>query len=153
MHIQKQASLVVKDKKELSRNSLVSVSFPSHLLWRWGSSLSIQEGLRAKSPAATGRSTVFGLDLVDLGDSPVISIAGPAQSLFQVPPSPGHGVRLPQASHGFLPEAPLHLLPIPGPGPVISVLSGTSSTEPPHLHHEKQGLKVWSEENTPIHAS
>ena len=40
-----------------------------------------------------------------------------------------------------LPEAPLHLLLIPGPGGGSSVLSGASSTEPPHLQHEEPGAQ------------
>ncbi|RMB96433.1 hypothetical protein DUI87_27108 [Hirundo rustica rustica] len=43
--------------------------------------------------------------------------------------------------HICSPEAPLHLLPIPGSGPVSSVLSGGSSPEPPHLQPEEPGAQ------------
>ena len=45
-----------------------------------------------------------------------------------------------------LPVAPLHLLPIPGPAVFISVLSGASSSEPPHLQHEEPGAQGCSVE-------
>ncbi|RMC03799.1 hypothetical protein DUI87_19552 [Hirundo rustica rustica] len=43
--------------------------------------------------------------------------------------------------HICSPEAPLHLLPIPGSGPVRSVLSGGSSPKPPHLQPEEPGAQ------------
>ncbi|RMC11093.1 hypothetical protein DUI87_12005 [Hirundo rustica rustica] len=46
----------------------------------------------------------------------------------------------------FLPEARLHLLPIPGSDPVSSVLGGASSPEPPHLQPEEPGAQGCSVE-------
>ena len=63
-----------------------------------------------------------------------------------MPPSPGRGLPLYQHWHGCLPETPLYLLPIPGPGGVIFVLSGTSSSEPPRLQHEDPGDQGCPEE-------
>ena len=146
MYIQNQNSLVVKDNKDVSGNSLVSVSSSSHPLWSYGSSPSIQEGLRAKSPAATGRSSQFGLDRVDLGDSPLVSIVRPAQSLFHVPPSLGRGLSVCQHCPVCLPEALLHFLHILGHGGVISVLGDASSSEPPHLQLEEPGPESHTEE-------
>ena len=64
-----------------------------------------------------------------------------------MPPSPGRRLLVSQHWHGCLPEAPIRLHPSPGPGGVISVLSGTSSSEPPHLQHEEPGAQGCSEEN------
>ena len=68
-----------------------------------------------------------------------------AQSIFHMTPSLGHGLPVYKHCHICLPEAPLHLLPIPGPAGGSSVLSGASSCEPPHLQHEEsepQGCSV-----------
>ena len=67
--------------------------------------------------------------------------AGTAQSLFHLPPSPGRGQSVYQHSSIFLPKASLHLLPIPGSSTVSSVLSGSSSPEPPHLQPEEPGAQ------------
>ena len=76
--------------------------------------------------------------------------AGTAQSLFHVPPSPGRGLSVSHLWLFGLPEAPLHLLSTPGPGGVISVLGGTSSSEPPCLQHEEPGAQGCFEENDDI---
>ena len=65
--------------------------------------------------------------------------AGTAQSLFHMIPSPGCGLPVYQHWHACLPEAPLHVLFIPGSNGVFSVLGGASSSEPPHLQHEEPG--------------
>uniref|UniRef100_A0A8V0X4H7 Olfactory receptor n=1 Tax=Gallus gallus TaxID=9031 RepID=A0A8V0X4H7_CHICK len=60
-------------------------------------------------------------------------------------------ISLCQHCHICLPEAPLHLLPIPGPGGVISIHSGPSSCEPPHLQHEEPGAQGFPQEDTPTY--
>ena len=64
-----------------------------------------------------------------------------AQSLLHVPPSSGRALPLSQHRTVCLPEAARYFLPIPGSGGVISVLSGASSSEPPHLQHEEPGAQ------------
>ena len=69
-----------------------------------------------------------------------------AQSLLHVPPSLGCCLPVPQHWHGCLPEAFLYLLPVPGPGCFISVLSCSSNTEPSYLQHEEPGAQGCSVE-------
>jgi len=63
-----------------------------------------------------------------------------------MPPSPGRGLPVYQHCDGFLPEAPIHLIPILGCGGSCPVLSGSSSSEPPHLQHEEPGAERRPEE-------
>ena len=66
-----------------------------------------------------------------------------------MPPSPGRALPLSQHRSVCLPEATLYFLQILGPGGVISVLSGASSSEPPHLQHEEPGTQAYTEEAIP----
>ena len=68
-----------------------------------------------------------------------------------MPPSPGRALPLSQHCSVCIPEAILYFLPIPGPGGVISVLSGASSCEPPHLQHEEPGAQGCPQEDTPTY--
>ena len=69
-----------------------------------------------------------------------------------MPPSPGRGLPVSQHWHGCLPEAFLYLLPIPGPGGFICVLSCSSNAEPYYLQHEEPGAQKFSvETDDPLH--
>ncbi|XP_065493617.1 olfactory receptor 14J1-like [Caloenas nicobarica] len=63
------------------------------------------------------------------------------KALFHVPSPPGFGHLVCQHWHIYLPEAPGPLLCIPGPGGVISVLGGASSSEPLIYSMRNQELK------------
>ena len=58
-----------------------------------------------------------------------------------MPPSPGRGLPLCMHCPVYLPEAPLHLLAILGPGDGSSVLGGTSSIETSRLQYEEPGAQ------------
>ena len=69
------------------------------------------------------------------------------KAFSNVPSSPGCALTIGQHCLFCLPEAALHLLPIPGPGGGSSVFSGASSSERPHLQYEEPGVQTCIEVN------
>ena len=64
-----------------------------------------------------------------------------------MPPPPDCSLPVHQHWHICLPEAPLHVLLLPESFASSSVLSGASSSEPPHLQPEEPGAEGCSLES------